>query len=68
MYNMQKAELWMYKSFLCHKAILLIFLQLLIIQACQGETTPAGGDCKVPNLDSASESSTEVASIDVVIL
>ena len=42
----------------------LIFLQLLIIQACQGETTPAGGDGKEPNLDSASESTTEVASSD----
>ena len=42
----------------------LIFLQLLIIQSCQGETTPAGGDGKEPNLDSGSESSTEVASTD----
>ena len=39
-------------------------MQLLIIQACQGETTPSGGDGKEPNLDSATESSTEVASSD----
>ena len=61
---MHKAELRVYKSFLCHMAILLIFSQLLIIQACQGETAPAGGDGNKPNLDSASESSTEVASSD----
>ena len=41
-----------------------MFLQLLIIQACQGVMTPAGGDGNEPKLDSASESSTKEASSD----
>ena len=36
----------------------------MVIQACKGETTPSVGDGKEPNLDSASESTTEVASSD----